>query len=337
MLTLVTGVSGYVGSALVARLQRDGHAVRGFARSRERVDRAGALPDELVLGDVDDRRGPRRRARGRRGRLLPDPLDGGRRGRRVRRRGAALRRALRRGGGGGRGGARRLPRRARPGRRAALPPPGLPPRGRARAARRRARVGRAAGVDRDRRPLALLPLPRAADRADARDGAAGVARQPHRADRRPRRARVPRRRGHRARRARRPVVGHRRPGRDDLRGDDRPDRRRADAPPAEPVDRLHHDAGGLGRGGGDRGRGSGADRPADGVAGARPAPARGRGRRRGVRGAPARRSTRPSSGHCATGSGPRSWPGDDRRGSLDRDRRPARAGVGRDHGPAALR
>jgi len=52
MLTLVTGVSGYVGSALVARLQRDGLAVRGFARSRERVDRAGARPDELVLGDV---------------------------------------------------------------------------------------------------------------------------------------------------------------------------------------------------------------------------------------------------------------------------------------------
>ena len=52
MQTLVTGVSGYVGAALVARLQRDGHAVRGFARSRERVARAGALPDELVLGDV---------------------------------------------------------------------------------------------------------------------------------------------------------------------------------------------------------------------------------------------------------------------------------------------
>ena len=52
MQTLVTGVSGFVGAALVARLQRDGHAVRGFARSRERVDRAGALPDELVLGDV---------------------------------------------------------------------------------------------------------------------------------------------------------------------------------------------------------------------------------------------------------------------------------------------
>ena len=52
MQTLVTGVSGFVGAALVARLQRDGHAVRGFARSGERVARAGALPDELVLGDV---------------------------------------------------------------------------------------------------------------------------------------------------------------------------------------------------------------------------------------------------------------------------------------------
>ena len=39
MQTLVTGVSGYVGAALVPRLVRDGHAVRGFARSRERVRR----------------------------------------------------------------------------------------------------------------------------------------------------------------------------------------------------------------------------------------------------------------------------------------------------------
>ena len=52
MQTLVTGVSGYVGAALVARLQRDGHHVRGFARSRERVALAGALPDALVLGDA---------------------------------------------------------------------------------------------------------------------------------------------------------------------------------------------------------------------------------------------------------------------------------------------
>jgi uncharacterized protein YbjT (DUF2867 family) len=50
--TLVTGVSGYVGAALVPRLRRDGHAVRGFARSRARVEAAGAEPDELVLGDA---------------------------------------------------------------------------------------------------------------------------------------------------------------------------------------------------------------------------------------------------------------------------------------------
>jgi uncharacterized protein YbjT (DUF2867 family) len=50
--TLVTGVSGYVGAALVPRLVRDGHAVRGFARSRERVLAAGALLDDLVLGDA---------------------------------------------------------------------------------------------------------------------------------------------------------------------------------------------------------------------------------------------------------------------------------------------
>jgi uncharacterized protein YbjT (DUF2867 family) len=50
--TLVTGVSGYVGAALVPRLAADGHAVRGFARSRERVAAAGAELDDLVLGDA---------------------------------------------------------------------------------------------------------------------------------------------------------------------------------------------------------------------------------------------------------------------------------------------
>ena len=52
MQTLVTGVSGYVGAALVPRLARDGHAVRGFARSLERVRTAGAEVDDLVLGDA---------------------------------------------------------------------------------------------------------------------------------------------------------------------------------------------------------------------------------------------------------------------------------------------
>jgi uncharacterized protein YbjT (DUF2867 family) len=52
MQTLVTGVSGYVGAALAERLRRDGHQVRGFARSRERVAAAGVELDDVVLGDV---------------------------------------------------------------------------------------------------------------------------------------------------------------------------------------------------------------------------------------------------------------------------------------------
>ena len=50
--TLVTGVSGYVGAELVPRLIRDGHRVRGFARSAERVRAAGVELDDLVLGDA---------------------------------------------------------------------------------------------------------------------------------------------------------------------------------------------------------------------------------------------------------------------------------------------
>lgn len=49
---LVTGVSGYVGAALVPRLVGDGHDVRGFARSAERVRAAGLELDDLVLGDA---------------------------------------------------------------------------------------------------------------------------------------------------------------------------------------------------------------------------------------------------------------------------------------------
>jgi uncharacterized protein YbjT (DUF2867 family) len=52
MRILVTGVSGYVGAALVPRLRAGGHALRGFARSRERVVRAGVRLDDLVLGDA---------------------------------------------------------------------------------------------------------------------------------------------------------------------------------------------------------------------------------------------------------------------------------------------
>ena len=58
--------------------------------------------------------------------------------------------------------------------------------------------------------------------------AARLAHQPHAADRRARRARVPGRAPPTRRpRRRRPLVGHRRPGRDELRGADRADRRRA--------------------------------------------------------------------------------------------------------------
>ena len=52
MRLLVTGVSGYVGSALVPRLHEAGHEVRGFARSRERVAATGLAVDDLVLGDA---------------------------------------------------------------------------------------------------------------------------------------------------------------------------------------------------------------------------------------------------------------------------------------------
>ena len=52
MRILVTGISGYVGAALAPRLTADGHFVRGFARSAERVVAAGGRVDELVIGDA---------------------------------------------------------------------------------------------------------------------------------------------------------------------------------------------------------------------------------------------------------------------------------------------
>ncbi len=52
MRILVTGVSGYVGAALAPALEREGHRVRGFARSPERVAAAGVVLDEIVTGDA---------------------------------------------------------------------------------------------------------------------------------------------------------------------------------------------------------------------------------------------------------------------------------------------
>ena len=49
MQVLVTGVSGYVGAALVPRLRAEGHRVRGYGRSAARVT---AALDEFVEGDA---------------------------------------------------------------------------------------------------------------------------------------------------------------------------------------------------------------------------------------------------------------------------------------------
>lgn len=51
---LVTGASGYVGAALIPRLVADGHVVRAFARSPERLAAAGVRLDDaaIALGDA---------------------------------------------------------------------------------------------------------------------------------------------------------------------------------------------------------------------------------------------------------------------------------------------
>src|SRR4051795_1909999 len=49
MRILVTGASGYVGSALIPRLAADGHHVRGYGRSAARIT---AAVDEVVEGDA---------------------------------------------------------------------------------------------------------------------------------------------------------------------------------------------------------------------------------------------------------------------------------------------
>ena len=52
MPVLVTGASGYVGSALVPRLQAEGHDIRAFARDPARVAAAGVRGVPIVVGDA---------------------------------------------------------------------------------------------------------------------------------------------------------------------------------------------------------------------------------------------------------------------------------------------
>lgn len=52
MLTLVTGASGFAGSALIPRLSAEGHTVRAYGRSAKRITDAGARPHEIVVGDA---------------------------------------------------------------------------------------------------------------------------------------------------------------------------------------------------------------------------------------------------------------------------------------------
>ena len=282
MQTLVTGVSGYVGAALVARLQRDGHAgprLRPLARAGGRA--RARSPTSSCSATSSTGAGPRRGARGRRGRLLPDPLDGGRGGRRVRRHGAPLGRDVRRsarrrpacGGSSTSAGWCRgdAPLSRHLGSRLAVEHALLEAVPGTIALRASIVIGARSRSFRflvrliERMPVMALPAWRDNRTApiDGRDVLEYLARAATAPD----------------------ALG----GRSwDIGGPDvmtyaamiARHRRRADAPPAEPADRPDADAGRLRRGRGDRRRGPRADRPADGVARARPAPARGAGRRR---------------------------------------------------------
>ena len=190
---------GYVGAALVPRLRRDGHAVRGFARSPARVAAAGSR-STTSWSATPDRRGARRGAGRDRRRLLPDPLDGGRRARGALRRARAPRgRALRRRGarapacGGSSTSAGSCPQDAplsrHSPRRLAVEEGLLAAAPEAIALRASIVIGA--------RSRSFRFLVRLIERLPGAR-AAGLARAPHRADRRPRRDGVPRRRRDRA-------------------------------------------------------------------------------------------------------------------------------------------
>ncbi|MEI2702971.1 MAG: NAD(P)H-binding protein [Baekduia sp.] len=52
MKVLVTGASGFAGSALIGRLASDDLTIRAFGRDAARIRAAGAEPDEIVCGDA---------------------------------------------------------------------------------------------------------------------------------------------------------------------------------------------------------------------------------------------------------------------------------------------
>jgi dihydroflavonol-4-reductase len=54
MKTLVTGGSGFVGSAVVRRLLEAGHEIRALVRPRSRTENLAGLPVELATGDLLD-------------------------------------------------------------------------------------------------------------------------------------------------------------------------------------------------------------------------------------------------------------------------------------------